>query len=316
MTAKIIFPLAAGAVMGMWTLPARAAGPVKVMLLDGESGGAYHKWRLTTMALRKGLEETGLFQVDVVTAPPSTRGFGDFHPQFENYQVIVSNYDAPDWPPELKAGFERFVKNGGGLVTVHAADNAFPGWLEYNRMIGVGGWRGRNQAAGPHWFFQGGRLVSDASPGSAGGHGSRVPFPVVARGAGHPILRGLPNVWMHQGDELYNSLRGPGEHMTVLATAFSDPANKGTGKDEPVLMVLTYGRGRIFHTTLGHDINALSCVGFLVTFQRGTEWAATGKVTQQVPLNFPTANSVSYRTDIASIDPNYKRGLNGLDADH
>jgi len=312
--AKIILPLAAGFMMAVSGLPAHAAGPIKVMLLDGESGGAYHKWQLTTIALRKELEETGLFQVDVVTAPPSARGFGNFHPQFEKYQVVVSNYDALDWPAELKAGFERFVKDGGGLVVVHAADNAFPDWKEYNRMIGVGGWRGRNQAAGPHWFFQGGRLASDASPGNAGGHGARVPFAVMARDGEHPILRGLPNVWMHQGDELYNSLRGPGEHMTVLATAFSDPANKGTGKDEPVLIVLTYGRGRIFHTTLGHDINALSCVGFLATFQRGTEWAATGKVTQKVPANFPTANSVTYRTGIAAIDPNYKRGLNGLAA--
>ncbi|MCC6391402.1 MAG: ThuA domain-containing protein [Bryobacterales bacterium] len=314
--AKIILPLAAGVMMAVSSLPAHAAGPIKVMLLDGESGGPYHKWQLTTIALRKELEEAGLFQVDVVTAPPSSQGFGNFHPQFEKYQVIVSNYDALEWPAELKTGFDRFVKNGGGLVVVHAADNAFPGWKEYNRMIGVGGWRGRNQAAGPHWFFQGGRLASDASPGNAGGHGARVPFSVVARDGEHPILRGLPNVWMHQGDELYNSLRGPGEHMTVLATAFSDPANKGTGKDEPVLIVLTYGRGRIFHTTLGHDINALSCVGFLTTLQRGTEWAATGRVTQKVPANFPAANSVTYRTDIAAIDPNYKRGLNGLDAGH
>jgi hypothetical protein len=52
----------------------------------------------------------------------------------------------------------------------------------------------------------------------------------------------------------------------------------------------------------------------VVTFQRGTEWAATGKVTQKVPANFPTANTVSYRADLAAMDPLYKNGLNGLDA--
>jgi uncharacterized protein len=197
---------------------------------------------------------------------------------------------------------------------VHAADNAFPNWPAYNEMIGVGGWRNRTETAGPHWYYEDGKLVSDTHPGNAGNHGRRIPYMVTARDTEHPITKGLPKAWMHQGDELYNSLRGPGKNMTVLATAWSDPANSGTGHDEPILMVLQYGKGRIFHTVMGHDVNALSCVGFITTFQRGTEWAATGNVTQKVPLNFPTVDSVSYRVDIAAMDPNYKNGLNPLDA--
>ena len=284
-------------------LALRGARPINVMLLDGESAGAYHDWKRVTPVLKKELEETGLFQVDVVTAPLSTSGeLSRFKPEFNKYQVVVLNYDAPDWPADLKDSFERYLQNGGGLVSVHAADNAFPAWKEFNRMTGVGGWRDRNQGAGPRWFYQDGKLVSDTTAGPAGSHGARLPFQVTAREPEHPILKGLPRVWMHQGDELYATLRGPGENMHVLATAYSNPANKGTGHDEPMLMTLNYGKGRVFHTTMGHDVSALSCVGFIVTFQRGTEWAATGNVTQKAPDGFPTASTVSYRPDIAAMN--------------
>jgi type 1 glutamine amidotransferase len=290
------------------SVPAAAANPIKVMLLDGQSGGPYHNRRLTTPVLKKELEETGLFQVDVVTAPPSDGDFSNFKPEFNKYQVVVSNLDSPTWPQPLMTAFEEYIRNGGGLVTVHAADNAFPEWKAYNEMIGIGGWRNRNENAGPYWYFKDNKLISDPSPGSAGSHGARLPFLLTIRDANHPITKGLPREWMHAPDELYATLRGPGTNMTVLATAHSDPENRGTGRDEPILMVLKYGKGRIFHTTMGHDVAALSGVGFITTFQRGTEWAATGKVTQKVPASFPTAQTVSYRVDIAAMDPNFKKG--------
>jgi type 1 glutamine amidotransferase len=283
------------------TVAAPAAPPIMAMILDGQSGGTYHAWQQVTPVLKKQLEDTGLFHVDVVTSPVSSGDFSNFKPDFTKYQVVVSNYDAPDWPADLKASFERYVTNGGGFVSVHAADNAFPGWKAYNDMIGVGGWRGRNQTAGPLWFFKDGKLVSDTTPGSAGAHGNRLPFQVEIRESEHPIMKGLPKRWMHAGDELYNKMRGPGTNMTILATAYSDPSNSGTGRDEPMLMVSTFGKGRVFHTTMGHDIPALSCVGFIATFQRGTEWAATGNVTQKVPADFPTADKVSIRADIAAM---------------
>ncbi len=286
------------------TLGAWAAEPIPVLILDGESGGPYHDWPRVTAVLERILGEAGLFEVDVATAPPAGGDFTAFAPNFSAYQAVVLNYDAPDerWPAALKSSLERYVEGGGGLVAVHAADNAFPGWRAYNEMLGVGGWRGRDERAGPYWYFRDDALVADATAGRAGSHGQRVPFTVVVREPSHPIVRGLPSVWMHGDDELYAHLRGPGG-MTVLATAYSDPGNAGSGRDESQLMVREHGRGRVFHTTFGHDVRALSSVDFVVTLQRGTEWAATGEVTQAVPAWFPTADAPRYRDDLAAIDP-------------
>jgi len=282
------------AFLALAIMPAAAAEPIRALIIDGQNN---HDWKATTPELKKILEETGLFEVDVLTSPPKGGDFSGFHPVFVKYQLVVSNYNdfggGTVWPENVQRAFEEYLRGGGGFVSYHAADNAFPNWPEYNLMIGIGGWMGRNENSGPYWYFQDGKLVSDPTPGSAGNHGARTPFLVVIRDRNHPITKGLPEKWMHAPDELYSKMRGPGKNMAVLATSWSDPANRGTGHDEPMLMALSYGKGRVFHTTLGHDVAAMQCVGFRATLARGAEWAATGKVTQKVPADFPTAEKVS-----------------------
>ncbi len=229
-----------------------AATKIRALIIDGQNN---HDWKHTTPVLQKILEDTGLFEVDVLTSPPKGGDFSGFRPEFAKYGVVISNYNdfggGTPWPLEVQAAFEQYVRNGGGFVSYHAADNAFPEWQAFNRMIGLGGWMGRNEKSGPYWYFKDGKLISDDSPGGAGNHGARTPFVLTVRDSRHPITKGLPPVWIHAADELYSKMRGPGENMDVLATAYSDPANRGTGHDEPLLLVLTYGKGRVFHIHAG-----------------------------------------------------------------
>ncbi len=269
------------------------AAPLKALIVDGQNN---HAWKDTTPVIKKILEDSGLFTVDVATAPAAKTGeIANFKPKFSNYRVIVSNYSGELWSEETKAAFVEFVRNGGGFVSVHAADNSFPEWKEYNEMIAVGGWGGRSEASGPYVRFKDGKMIKDTSPGRGGSHGKQHDFLVETREPNHPIMAGLPSKWLHVKDELYDRLRGPAVNLTVLATAFADPAQSGSGEHEPMLMVTSFGKGRAFHTTLGHSVEALQCVGAATVLTRGAEWAATGKVTQKIPADFPTAEHTTSR---------------------
>jgi len=273
-----------------------AAPAIKVLIIDGQNN---HDWKTTTPILKKILESSGKFEVDVATTPPKGADMSSFKPDFSAYKVVLSNYSdfggGGPWPEETRTAFEAFVRNGGGFISYHAADNAFPNWPAYNEMIGLGGWGGRNEKSGAYIHFKAGQFVQEAKPGPGGHHGKRHEYQVIVRNPDHPITKGLPQIWMHTEDELYDSLRGPATNMKVLATALSDPETGGTGENEPMLMVINYGNGRVFHTTLGHDPVAMADVGFIMTLQRGAEWAATGKVTQKLPKDFPTADHTSVR---------------------
>lgn len=289
-----------------------AAPKVRVLIVDGQNN--HPVWPKSTAMMRALFEESGRFEVAVARTrftwkgekwleqypladgqsyenTPNPQADPAFAPNFSKYDVVVSNFgwNAADWPQATRKALEDFVARGGGFVSVHAANNSFPKWEAYNRMIGLGGWGDRTEKDGPYVYYDNdGKLVRDMTPGKAGAHGPQHQFVIQIREPQHPITAGMPAKWLHTQDECYDRLRGPAEAMTVLATAYSSPEYKGTGRHEPMLMTIASGQGRIFHTALGHDDYSFEGVGFITTLLRGTEWAATGKVTIPVPADFPT----------------------------
>ena len=311
---------------------------LNALILDGQNN--HYVWPKTTMMMKDYLEETGLFSVSIhrmdsvwlgikynESRPEPYTSFIEKYPldsttytiskdpiktsnfsiDFSNYDVIVSNLGGESalWPEKTRKDFENYMANGGGLVVVHAADNAWGDWEEYNKMIGLGAWGGRNESTGPYVYYNdAGEVVKDTTEGVCGSHGAEYEFQLTTRAPEHPIMKGLPNKWLHTQDELYERLRGPFENATILATAYADveknappwnPSLKGQGQHVPQLMAINYGKGRVFHSTLGHFDYSMEGVGFITTLQRGAEWAATGVVTQEVPADFPSADTISSR---------------------
>ena len=292
-----------------------AAAPIKVLIVDGQNN---HNWKAMTPFMKGQLEKTEHFAVTDSTTPPAApsapRNLGPeqkakaeaaavevrkqlagawdaWRPDFSKFDVVVSNYNGEDWPEPVKASFDNWMKGGGRFVCVHAADNSFPEWPEYNRMIGLGGWGNRTERHGPYVYFDAdGKEVRDTKPGSGGSHGAQHEFIIELRNAHHPVTHGMPAKWKHTQDELYDSLRGPAENMEILATAWCEK----THRHEPMMMVIQYGKGLVFHTPMGHENGkALQCVGFVTTLSRACEWLATGKVSSPIPANFPTAEKSS-----------------------
>jgi len=265
-------------VLVLSSLSVLAADKIKVLIVNGQNN---HNWRECSPIMKWILEDSGRFTVDVSTSPAKAGGdeWKSWRPKFSDYAVVLSDYNGSPWPDEVKADFVKYMQNGGGLVVVHGADNSFPEWPEFNEMIGVGGWGGRNEKSGPMIRYKDGKVVFDNSPGAGGTHGRQHEFVVETRESEHPIMKGLPAKWKHATDELYSKLRGPAKNLTVLATSFAAPEQNGTGENEPIFLALSYGKGRVFHDVLGHGAVAMAGLGFQITLLRGTEWAATGAVT-------------------------------------
>jgi uncharacterized protein len=236
---------------------------IRLLILSGANN---HDWKSTTPVLQKLYEESGRFVVDVTESVPTLKG-----EDFAKYDVIVNNYttypdiDGHRWPASTEKAFLDYLAAGHGFVVLHAASTAWNDWPEFGDLMGLTWVKGRS------------------------GHGAQHSFVVAMIDKEHPITRGMKDI-QHVQDELYHrQLKHSTAH--VLATAFSEKSVNGTGENEPMIAITEIGKGRVFHNAMGHDPKPMACVGFRTLMLRGTEWAATGKVTLPIPADWPEPGS-------------------------
>jgi len=240
--------------LGLESVEARASDATRVLLLSGANN---HDWKQTTPALERIYKDSGQFTVDVVDDASTWTSEG-----LAKYDVIVSNwtnFPSQDrvWGPEAEAAFLDFVSQGKGFVLFHAASACFNTWPQYQRLIG-------------------------STWGPKTGHGARHQFNVCAVDSNHPITAGMPGFSIF--DELWHrTAKQPSAQP--LCQAYSSVEKGGSGLMEPVAFCSEYGQGRCFNLVLGHDVQAMDHLGWIMLMLRGTQWAATGNVTLEVPFD-------------------------------
>lgn len=246
---------AAGAAWAVGATSVEASEPVRALLLTGENN---HNWRFTSRVHKETLEATGRFEVRIAEDPAAALSDPA---RLGEYDLIVLDYNGPRWGEAAERNFAEAVRSGTGVVVIHAANNAFDGWEEYESLCGL--------------------LWRDGT-----GHGRFHTFDVRIVDAEHPVTEGLGDLKDHP-DELYHKLVNTQDAAyRVLAEAYSAPESGGSGNSEPMAIALEFGKGRVFHTPLGHvwtnvETTKASVLDprFRTLLARGSEWAATGEVT-------------------------------------
>lgn len=290
---------------------------IDVLIVDGFSN---HNWQQTTRMVRRILEDTDLFHIDVSTSPgsPDSVAWDTWRPRFSDYDVVIQNTNNIGksqirWPARVEAALEDYVKSGGGLYILHSANNAFSHWKQYDRMIGLG-WRRKDTGTALELRENGDIIRIPPGDGKGTSHGPR--FDTVVRMLNrHPINDGFPPRWLTPSLEVYVYARGPAENLTILSYAHD---NK-TQKFWPIEWVVKYGKGRVYNSTFGHlwrdetEPDSFRCVGFQTTLIRTTEWLATKKVTWPVPADFPTENAVSLCEEQTQDDRSTLLGPRSID---
>jgi type 1 glutamine amidotransferase len=246
---------------------------LRVLILSGANN---HDWKKTTPEIQSCLEETGKFRVDIEenVSAMAADAFAPYAVILSNFNTYGKNPPKGEWSKETKKAFTDHIAKGNGLVIVHAGSSVFYDWPEFQQLA-CGTWK------------------ENTSHGKI--HLNRVTF----TDADSPITNGLNPFWIR--DEFWQNISVAPDAKT-LASVTPDPAFRGSGNPENIIFSTTTGGGRGYAIFLGHDVITMRNPAWRTLLQRGTEWAATGKVTIPPAENWPATREDAQPHGISAIN--------------
>ena len=210
--------------------------PLKGLFL---TGGGYHDYKKLAPHLTASLSQilnahfTTSYDLNVLT-----------NAQFADpYDVVVYDVCFDEAPDALLDNAIQAARNGKPSVMIHCAVHAF-----------------RRSAKVREWETCCG-LRSKV-------HDPYGPFAVVKLDPEDPITKFFPAEWKTPGDELYQMISiDPQSHPLLSAKSPKD------GREHIVGWTYQFGRGRVFATTLGHDMKTAGSPDYLRLLANGLLWS-------------------------------------------
>jgi len=213
-----------------------AAQPIKALFL---TGGGYHDYKKLAPYLVNSFGERVDVQFDTIWDMETLRDTNFAKP----YDVLVFDVCFDEVEPALIDSALAAIRSGKPAVMIHCAVHAFrrdPNIKEWENGVGM-----RSKV-----------------------HDKYGPFATVKVDKRSPILTGFPDDWQTQGDELYQTIEFPKtSHALLRARSPRD------GREHIVCWTHTYGKGRVFAITLGHDMKTAEDPAYLNLIARGLLWS-------------------------------------------
>jgi type 1 glutamine amidotransferase len=230
--------------------------PRKLLVFNLCQGFVHSSIPYWDKALEIMAEKTGAFSVEF------SNDLDIFKPEtLQQFDAVCFNNTtdlklSPERTPDLCDSLMDFVKGGKGIVGIHAATDNFKQWPEAQEMMG-------GTFTGHPWISDGTWAVKIDEPN-------------------HPLMASFEGKGFKINDEIYRTdppLYSREKQLVLMSLDLSDPTtHKARGvregdEDTGISWIKTWGKGRVFYCSLGHNHDVTWNAPVLEHYLRGIQFA-------------------------------------------